>query len=304
MNFCTHIFTQHKKYKKSENPSLSRIKPIAGFKSTLTRKTNHPRFLSEWTLGSKTLITEPLRNWCLNKTSSYFYHAGLSLLCSLFTHLRQLTKDRRHTPCNSAQLPLLLHRRSVRAGASNARVCGFGRASSKGPSRRVPTAARGGVARAKPAFVVPRGARGGRGGPRLARLAATTSPRRVAPRSPRARANPPSCSACPARLAPNPAGTPYPGFPKTCWQGPRPSAGTRPSPRPPPHPLHPRRLLPLRDRRPLPRPWSPSVVSTAQPGPRGVSRSHPRARARRCYLLLLAPPNQPPSGVEAQSRPF
>lgn len=145
---------------------------------------------------------------------------------------------------------------------------------------------------------------GGRGGPRLGRPAATTSPRRVAPRSPRARANPPSCSACPARLAPNPAGTLYPGFPKTCWQGPRPSAGTRPSPRPPPHPLHPRRLLPLRDRRPLPRPWSPSVVSTARPGPRGVSRSHPRARARRCHLLLLAPPNQPPSGVEAQSRPF
>lgn len=161
MNFCTHIFTHHKKYKK--NPSLSRIKPIAGFKSTLTRKASHPRFLSEWTLGSKTLITEPLRNWCLNKTSSYFYHAGLSLLCSLFTHLRQLTKDRRHTPCNSAQLPLLLHRRSLRAGASHARVCGFGRASSKGPSRRVPTAARGGVARAKPAFVVPRGARGGGG---------------------------------------------------------------------------------------------------------------------------------------------
>lgn len=121
---------------------------------------------------------------------------------------------------------------------------------------------------------------GGRGGPRLARPAATTSPRRVAPRSPRARADPPSCSACPARLAPNPAGTPYPGSPKTCWQGPRPSAGTRPGPRPPPHPLHPRRLLPLPDHRPLPRPWSPSVVSTARPGPRGVSRSHPRARAR------------------------
>jgi hypothetical protein len=116
--------------------------------------------------------------------------------------------------------------------------------------------ARGGVASAEPAFVVPRGARrgGGRGGPRHAKRAATISPRRVAPRSPRARANPPSCSACPARLAPNLAGTPCPGSPKTCWPGPRPSSGTRPARRPPPHPLHPRRLLLLPDRHPLSRP--------------------------------------------------
>lgn len=146
-------------------------------------------------------------------------------------------------------------------------------------------------------------ARGGRGGPGPARPAAAPDPRRAAPRPPR-RANPPSCSACPATRAPSPAGTPSPGSPRTCRPGPRPSAGTRPGPRPPPRRPPPRRPPPPpARRRQLPRPSSPSAVPTARPAPaRAAFPVRTRARAQP-PPPPPAPPSQPPSGADLGPAP-
>lgn len=158
-----------------------------------------------------------------------------------------------------------------------------------------------------PAFVVPRGVRGGgeARGPR----GQLPPPAPVAwSPGPQGRANPPSCSACPARPAPNPAGTPSPGSPKTWWPDPHPSADKRLGLRLPPLSPNLWRLpLPQARRRPPLRPSSQPVVPTAWPSPALAvfpvrSRAPPRARIRHCRFP--APPSQPPSGADARPRPL
>lgn len=208
-----------------------------------------------------------LKTGLLNKTCRGSYSSAQTVLITTVNTPKAANKEEESQPPGHEARPAPSQARAG-AFAPDARAPRSGAPRARGAAgARAPRVRGGGVAGPAPAFVVPRGARG-EGRPEAREPSSRPRPPSRGLLGPYGRADPPSCSACPARPAPNPAGTPSPGSPKTCSPGPRPSADKRPGPWPPPRLLRPRRRWSSPAlRRPPPRPSSPSVVPTARPSP-------------------------------------